>query len=404
MEDMRITRIRCVTYTGTLDWPGELWEDRQHRPLDRYPEFRGDGAAFIHPLGRTAGGRYLVRSVFLHVDTDAGLTGTAGPISPEQAMVIARTKAPLLLGADPLAVERAWDVLYRASVHGRKGLDMLAISALDCALWDLRGRFFDAPVHRLLGGPTRPSAPAYASMLGASLDPEAVRTRTRQAVAEGYRAIKWFFGHGPADGPEGERANLALARTAREAAGDDVDLMFDAWMSWDVPYTLRMADRLAEIRPLWIEEPVMPDQHESYVELTRRLSGRIAIAGGEHEYTRWGLHELMRRRAMSVYQPDTYWAGGITEMSKIAALASVHDVPLIPHGHSVPANTHLTFAHPASTIPRVEYLIRANAVRQHFLANPVRPVGGEIRPPEVAGLGMDLDEDKIEAREELVFD
>ena len=172
-------------------------------------------------------------------------------------------------------------------------------------------------------------------------------------------------------------------------------------MSWDVPYTLNMARQLEEIAPRWIEEPVLPDRHGSYAEIARRIGNTIAVAGAEHEYTRWGVHQLMELHAAGVYQPDTYWAGGITEMIKIAAIASVYDVQLIPHGHSVPANANFSFAQPVALVPMLEYLVKWNILHQWFLKHPVHPVNGLVPPPAQPGLGMELDEDKIEARHDL---
>ncbi|MGH7911294.1 MAG: enolase C-terminal domain-like protein [Candidatus Dormibacteraceae bacterium] len=398
---MRITDIRCIEVTGTMEDPDVFWEERLIRPVDIYPQFRAAGPEFLPREGECA---YRMRSIFVQVDTDRGVSGIGGPIPWEQAMLIRRVLRPLLLGADPLATEWCWDVMYRACVHGRKGLEMMAISALDCALWDFKGRHFGVPVWQLLGGPTRDRIPAYASALGFSLEPERVRDRVAALVAEGYTATKWFPRHGPLDGREGLARNLALARVLREAAGPDVDLMIDAWMSWDVPYALRFADAARELDLRWLEEPVQPDRIEAYTEITRQMPRPVLVAGGEHEYTRFGLHGLMQARAMQVFQPDTYWAGGITEMVKIAALASAHGVVLIPHGHSVPANANLSFSQPAPLIPLLEYLVKWNVIHQWFLKHPVRPVDGYVTPPVEPGLGMDLDDAKIESRRELTFD
>ncbi len=144
------------------------------------------------------------------------------------------------------------------------------------------------PVHVLLGGPVRSSIPAYASALGYSLELDAVRTRSAEMVAQGFRATKWFPRRGPADGHEGFAENLRLANTLRDAIRPDVDLMIDAWMSWDVPYTLQMARELERVAPRWIEEPVLPDRPGSYAEISRRIGNTIAVSGAEHEYTRWG--------------------------------------------------------------------------------------------------------------------
>ena len=394
METIR--SIRCVAYHGTMEHPGEFWADGVLRPAEIYP-----GTTPEVPLERAGATSYAMRSVFVHVETGGGLTGTGGPITGQQALIIRQALAPVLVGRDALATEQLWDIMYRTSVHGRKGTEMMAISALDCALWDLKGKHFGVPVHVLLGGPVRDSIPAYASALGYSLDLEQARETVRTFAAQGYRGTKWFPRHGPADGRAGLAGNLALFEAVRDAAGPDIDIMIDAWMSWDVPYTLAMADRLGDVAPRWIEEAVLPDKPASYAEITRRISHGIAVAGGEHEYTRWGIHALMDGRALNVYQPDTYWAGGISEMLKIAALATTYDVELIPHGHSVPANANLSFALPPTTTPLLEYLVKWNAVHQYFLRTPVSPVDGLVVPPTEPGLGMELDADRIESREEL---
>jgi L-rhamnonate dehydratase len=395
---MKIERVTCTAFQGTMENPEVFWEERLVRPVDIYPQFQSEGPTFLPRSGPSA---YEIKSIFVRIDADDGTCGRGGPITEEQAFIINKTMAPLLVGQDPLATEQLWDILYRYCVHGRKGVEMMAVSALDCALWDLKGRHFGVPVYVLLGGPTRTFIPAYASALGYSLELDAVRARARELVSQGFRATKWFPRHGPADGVPGRKQNLALAATLREAVGPDVDLMIDAWMSWDVPYTLRMARDLDDIAPRWIEEPVMPDKPQSYAEITRRIGNTIAVSGAEHEYTRWGIHQLMRAGAMHVYQPDTYWAGGITEMTKIAALASAYDVQLIPHGHSVPANANFSFAQSPALVPMVEYLVKWNILHQWFLKDPVHPVQGAVGLPTAVGLGMDLDEDKIESRADL---
>ena len=322
-----------------------------------------------------------------------------GPISIEQGFVIDRELREYVEGADALAHERLWDSLYRAQVHGRKGVAMMAISAIDCAMWDLKGQRLGLPVHRLLGGPTRSSIPAYASALGFSLDLDRVRERARAFVDQGYGATKWFYTDGPTDGRAGMDRNEDLVGTLRDAVGPEVEIMTDAWMSWDVPYTLEMARRIEPYRPRWIEEPVMPDRIDSYAQIRRQSP--VPIAGGEHEYTRWGLHQLMSAGGVDVVQADIYWAGGITEMLKICALASVYDLPVVPHGHSTPASIHLIASQPEPLMPMVEFLVKWNAVHQFFLKDPLVPVNGRIEVPETPGMGMTLDESKIESRRVL---
>lgn len=396
-DDLKITRLRLFQLEGIMEHPGEFWEERLVRPIDVYPEHKAEGPSYTP---RISEGKYRIESGFVEVETDEGVTGLGGPITVDQAQVIARQLAPIVLGEDPRATERIWDKLYRLQVHGRGGVVMMAISALDCALWDLKGKWAGAPVYRLLGGPTRSEIPAYASALGYSLEPELVRERAKTIVSQGYRATKWFFRHGPLDGRVGIQKNLELARTLREAVGDDVDIMLDAWMSWDVPYTIAMAERLAEYRPRWIEEPMMADKEREGCALIRQRSP-VPIATGEHQYTRWGLKGLMDSRSADVLQPDIYWAGGISEVVKICALASTYDLPVIPHGHSVPATMHLIASQPPNLCPLLEYLIKWNEVHQFFFKEPVKPVGGVIRLTDTPGIGVEIDQSKIVSRREL---
>ena len=393
---MKITGLRLRQLEGYLEVPeGDLWEERLVRPIDVYPEHRAEGARYTPS---TPDGKYHIQAVFLHVDTDEGVSGFSGPISDEQAFIVDRQFKPILIGEDPRATERIWDKLYRLSVHGRKGQTMMAISAVDCALWDLKGKWVGTPVYRLLGGPTRTVIPAYASALGYSLEAQKVKARARMFVEQGYRATKWFFRNGPADGREGMERNVELVRTLREAVGPDVDIMLDCWMSWDVPYAVAMAERIEEFRPRWIEEPVLPDKIESCAELRSKIN--IPIATGEHEYTRWGLKLLMDAAAADVLQPDIYWAGGISETLKICALASAYDLPVIPHGHSVPATVHLIASQPANVCPLLEYLVKWNEVHQFFFKNPMKPQGGVVALPEAPGMGVEIDEAKIVAQKE----
>jgi L-alanine-DL-glutamate epimerase-like enolase superfamily enzyme len=238
-------------------------------------------------------------------------------------------------------------------------------------------------------------------MLGYSLDPELVQERVQEIVRQGYMATKWFFRDGPTDGAAGIARNLRLVRTLRASVGPDVDIMLDCWMSWDVPYTIQMAARMEEYHLRWIEEPVLPDKIEQYAEIRRNV--RIPISGGEHEYTRWGLKALMDAGACDVLQPDIYWAGGISEMQKIIALASAYDLPVIPHGHSTPATAHVIAAWPQTTCPLLEYLVKWNEIHQFFLKTPLKPSGGVITLPDAPGLGMELDEAKIERQTEMKF-
>ena len=395
---MQITGIRYLLVKGKLDYDGPLGEERLVRPIDIYPEFRAQPSFW--PLGESRQKPpYPLEHLFMFIDTDAGVSGTWGPIGLGLARIVEGSLKPVLIGENPHAVERIWDKMYRYAIHGRKGETMMAISAVDLALWDLKGKALGAPVYELLGGPTRDRIRAYASMLGYSIEPELVARRAKKVVAQGYTATKWFFRHDPTEGMEGMRKNLELIRTVREAVGPDVEIMFDAWSSWNVPYTIHMAGLAAEYRPWWFEEPVLADMIPQYAEIRRAVQG-TAIAGGEHEYTRWGIKALLDAGAVDVLQADPTWAGGITEMVKICALASAYGIPVVPH-HGGMASTQLIASQTIATCPIQEWLLQVGLTGQHFLQFKIEPVDGHIALPIGPGMSMELDESAIEDRQEL---
>ena len=396
---MNVTNVKVIVLKGEREYEGQYYEDRLVKPTDMYEEFRVAGQGLDDNLPHALSpGRIAVTSRFVVVETDSGLSGMFGPIALEPAM-ICLNMGKMLRGQDALAANKLWDILHRGSIHGRKGTPMLAISALDCALWDLRGKALGQPVYRLLGGPTRPKLPVYVSALSYSVQPERAASQAALFKKQGFAGQKWFFRHGPGSGRKGFATNLELVEAVRSAVGDDHDVMFDAWNSWDIGYTLKFVREADRFRPRWIEEPVMPDKIDQLAEIT--AASTIPIAGGEHEYTRWGLYEIFSKKAVDVAQPDPMWAGGITEMMNICSLASVYGVPIIPHGESLAVCVHLAAAQTPDVIPMVENLEKYNLGWQYFLKNPVRPVDGFITPDDRPGLGLEIEESKIIELSEL---
>lgn len=396
---MKITAIRFERVHTSWAYDGPLAEDRLLRPTDIYPDFRAELPNF--PISLAGGGPpYAMQAIYMSIDCDQGLSGLFA-VSEEEARIISGQLAPAILGENPHAVERIWDRMYRLAIHGRKGQTMMAISKVDLALWDLKGKLLGAPVYVLLGGPTRESNRAYASMLGYSAQPERAAQRAAEVAAQGYTATKWFVKHGPADGQAGLRQNLRLIQAVREAVGPDVEIMFDAWSSWDAPYTRRMAEAAAEYRPWWFEEPVLADRIAEYAELRRSVRG-VSIAGGEHEYTRWGIKQLLEAGAVDILQADPTWAGGLTEMKKICALASAYGVPVIPH-HGSFASAHLIASEDLTTCPIQEWLLQAGLRENVFLKHKLVPEKGCLTPPNLPGLGLVLDDEAITRREPLTL-
>ena len=394
---MKITDIRAYTLVGDADAIGVLTEERQVGQLDAHAEFRSRGPSQPGHVGPD--GKRVLEHSYVEIDTDEGVGGIFGPINEEQAIVIIHRLRSFLIGRDPLAHEQLWDMMYRHDRHARKGLMMMAVSAVDNALWDLRGKLRSEPVYRLLGGPTRDRVQAYASMLGHSLEVGPVYQRAQETAEAGYWAQKWFFRYGPGDGIPGMLKNMDLVRTVREAINVGNDIMFDCWMGWDYSYAARMLEQIGQYNVRWVEEPLSPDRIAEYAAL--RSGTNVPLATGEHEYTRWGFHQLLQADAVDVIQADPDWAGGLTEMVKICTLASTYGKPVIPHGHSVLPALHLIASQPELVCPMAEFLIKGQRSAQYFHKDFVEPVEGYFALPTKPGLGIELDESKILRRVEV---
>jgi L-alanine-DL-glutamate epimerase-like enolase superfamily enzyme len=289
IEDIKVTRV-SGKWSGS-DFPAG---SRQSRLLDIYSEFNAQE--------RGGGKRDRISALYLEVLTDEGVTGLFGPIQETQAFVILKQLRTHLTGRDPLATELLLDQMIRLDRHGRTGQFMTGVSPVDCALWDLKGKVLNQPVHRLLGGPTRDLVPAYASMLGFSIEPDQAATIAHEYQQKGFTAQKWFFRYGPTDGKAGLARNLAMAASVRDAVGDDYELMFDAFCGWTVSYATEMIRALEPIVPTWMEEPIPPERVSEFRKL--RSAARVPIATGEHVYTRWQVKELLVNEAVDVLQTD----------------------------------------------------------------------------------------------------
>jgi L-rhamnonate dehydratase len=333
------------------------------------------------------------KALYLKLHANDGTIGLYGPIDGEAAMLVDRFFKRGLIGQDPLAGEAYWDKMFRASRHSRGSHYLMALSAVDNALWDLRGRLFGLPVYRLLGG-SRKKVRAYASCLGFSQEPSALQAKARELKREGYRHQKWFVrDRGPSHGPEGVEADAKVVRLLREAVGDDVDLMFDAFWKWDLNYALAWTRRVEQYKPRWIEEPFPSANMDAFIELSRETS--IPVATGEHFYGRWDVHKFLKAGAIMVVQADPEWCGGVSELVKMCALASVHSVNVIPHGHSIHAAMHVVASQPVEVCPLVEYLIHKMSNYYDFEMHQPRPVDGMLELPDRPGFGIELDESKI---------
>lgn len=300
---------------------------------------------------------------------------------------------PLLIGADPWDTEFLWQHMYRKTMaFGRKGIGMAAISAVDIALWDILGKSAKQPVYRLLGGKTKPRIPVYASRLY-SVELKKLAAEAKQYKDDGFKAMKLRFGWGPSDGGAGMQHNLDLVRTVREAVGNDIDVMADAYMGWTLDYAKRMLPLLEPFHLRWLEEPVIPDDIHGYAEL--KSYGRVPISGGEHEFTVYGFRELLEARAVDYIQFDTNRVGGITQARKIAALAEAHSVPVIPHAGQM-HNYHVVMASlnspMAEYFPIVDVEVGNELFWYIFNGEPKAKDGFIDLDENVPGLGLTINE------------
>ncbi|MGH9160261.1 MAG: L-rhamnonate dehydratase [Vicinamibacteraceae bacterium] len=391
---MKITEIR----TRVVEWRGKTVPLPPHfcaNPMDllSLPQLHAGPAQATSMETFTFYG-WLVVEVF----TDEGHVGIGNAaLAPRVTKgVIDGYLAPLLIGASPWDVELLWQHMFRKTMaFGRRGIGMVAISAVDIALWDLLGKAAKQPVYRLLGGRTKPRIPVYASRLYSTpldeLAAEATGYKQR-----GYRAMKLRFGWGPTDGAEGMQRNVALVRTVREAIGDEVDLMADAYMGWTLEYARRMLPLLEPFNLRWLEEPVIPDDIHGYAEL--KAYGRVPIAGGEHEFTLYGFRELLEARAVDYVQFDTNRVGGITQARKVAALAEAHSVPVVPHAGQM-HNYHVVMASlnspMAEHFPFVDVEVGNELFWYIFNGEPKAHDGFLDLDDSVPGLGLTINEEAL---------
>ena len=395
---MIINKVSLIKYEGKMQVDGVLWEDRLATPLDIYEQYANSLDA-TSDFVQSKNGELDIEQIYLVIETENKCTGISGPINENVAFIIAKQLKSILIGKDAFATELIWEQMYRKLVHGRQGNPIWAISFVDCALWDLKGKALNQPVYKLLGGATVNKIPAYASMLGYNvLDMHLVKKRALAYKSKGFTAQKWFFRYGPAKGIEGLKKNIELVKTLRETLGDDYDLMFDCWQSMDVPYVLSLAAAIKKYNPKWLEECAMPDRIESYVRLKNKIN--IPLAGAEHHYTRWGMNQFISQGALDIIQADPHWCGGISEMMKISALCSTHDLILIPHAGAMHSGVHFSFSQSPAHTPLIEYLVKWMPIMQFFVKEPIVPNQGFINVPEKSiGLGVEIDSTKIISQE-----
>jgi galactonate dehydratase len=365
-----------------------------------------------------SGGSYWGEFLFVQVRTDEGVCGwgeitTTTPTANRALAGMLRQVAGLLAGEDPAKIESLWHKTFRAFTYmGSRGAGTNVISAIDIALWDIRGKVLGLPVHDLLGGTVRDDLLLYTH-------PDQHRFATREGVAEeiakivdsGHTAIKFDpFPHAPGV-PEAndryldgrlsrahEREALELTALIRELAGDDVELLIDAHGRFDVPTAIRLGQSLDSLGGIhWFEEPVPPESYHALRQVRERV--RVPISVGERLHTRWDFVPVFEQELADFAMPDVTWTGGITELKKIATMAEAYYVPMSPHDASGPVNL-VSGGHVMITVPnfyRIESSSYDLGTYNQFLTTPLDNSDGRLKLPPGPGLGLDFDLDYLRA-------
>lgn len=373
-------------------------------------------------------------AVIVRVETDEGITGLAETVMKRKTQTIERSILELkryLVGKDPTEIENHWERMYRDSFWVGGPLHSTAISAIDCALWDILGKFSGLPVYKLLGGPTRTRVPAYCHC-SAGNSPEAFASNVKACKERGYRALKTtlplFYGEGNrgsdrhAVNGSGYSGTQGLVDShwketeyldpsifdrireffiaAREAAGPEFGIAMDCHGRLNPKAALRLCRALEDLNLLFVEEPVPPESVEELTLVQRETT--VPIAAGERWATIYGVRGFLEKHAVDYLQCDLVNCGGITGMKKIAALAEAHYIGMAPHNPNGPLATVMNL-HFAAAIPNFFILetIGSEAderLADELLTTSLRFHSGTLELPIGPGFGVDLVQEALDAR------
>ena len=344
-------------------------------PLHRYPEALGGPSP-------NPGEAAFTRTLFVRVTAEDGTWGVGSSHWGEYAApVVEHHIAPLLTGRDCLATEYLNDMMWRSFQRmGWGGVQAAAQACVDIALWDLKGKLLRTPVYALLGGPSRPELDCYVTT--GDLD---------WAMELGFKKFKLQNFIQLTDGEAGINRLEDEVAAAREKVGRDADLMLNSVMGYNVEYAIRIAERLRPYRLAWLEEPLMPWDHDGLAQLKAAVP-TVPIATGETHRGRHAFREMINRRAVDIVQPDISWTGGITETLKIYALAEAAGLQTVLHvGAGRPEGQHMSLALPECTIAEFNLRSPAGVPLEQLVRVPGMPipVNGKVRLSDAPGLGTE---------------
>lgn len=346
----------------------------------------------------------------VRISTDEGVEGWGEIAAHGQpsagSAVIGSILKPMLIGKDPLATSALWQEMYElVRVHGLWGMQIEAISAVDIALWDIKGKATNLPIYSLLGGPFREKVRAYATGLYYSQEGNQVESRVEEArsyIEEGFSAMKMKIGG------LSVKEDIANVAAVRDAIGEDTLLMVDANGAYNRHAAKQVGRLLEELGVTWFEEPVPAEDVDGYAALRSALD--VAITGGENSATRFAFRDFIARRAVDILQPDLCIAGGLTECRRIADAAGMWGIQCIPHtwGTQVAIAASLQFIAALPDLPAgggpcfplrspmLEFDRTPNPIRDRLVVSPIEHQQGWVSVPDRPGLGIDIDEDALQ--------
>lgn len=344
---------------------------------------------------------YRTNWVVLKVMTDEGLHGVGEATLEHRELAVEAAVRELeryLIGKDPHDIERFWSENHRDAYWRGGPVLTTALSGVEMALWDIKGKALGVPVYQLLGGKVRDSIPCYANAwFSGSRTPEDFAAKAKDTVKLGFTALKWdpfgsaYLGLTPRE----FRLAMECVDAVRDAVGADVQLLIEGHGRFDVPTAVRVGLALETFNITWFEEPLPPGDLDGLAEVKRRIN--IPIAAGERLYTRWDFRELLAKRSADVLQPDLSHTGGILELRKIAAMAECHFLPVCPH-NPIGAITNAATLQIAACTPNFHMLeTMSNDVdyRHTLTTEKIGFDNGMMRIPDKPGLGIDIHEEAL---------
>lgn len=345
---------------------------------------------------------YRTNWVFVKVLTNIdGLYGVGEATLEYKEHTVAQACKELertLVGKDPHRIEEIWHSVYRDAYWRGGAVLMSALSAVEMALWDIKGKDLGVPVYQLLGGKVRESVPCYANgWFAPAKTPSEFAEKAKEAVSQGFKALKWDpFGSSYLQ-IERKQLNEAIECVAAvyDAVKDNADIIIEGHGRFDIPTAVRVGHALGEFDILWFEEPIPPQNLEGLAEVKRRVN--VPISAGERLYNRWEFRSLFELKAADFIQPDVSHAGGIMELKKIAAMAEAYHIPICPHNPSGPIANAATLQL-AACVPNF-YLLETMSSdvpwRKDISTEEVKFENGEMFISDKPGLGIDINVDEI---------